>query len=228
LNDIKIFTQKFLEKEANALSCDTVPDLEKLKESVLIMFEDLSDEIRDDFSPPLRTTLKSEAFYKEAGNYTPAHLFKITAYKHDHYGNIWIAYVSDSYSFPQGETSPMSRAFIISRIEGQLKIIACMSVELDESYMEPTNWKASIYNPKEIDIFHLGEFLSTQRYLEPRDDGFSLKNYLEDEMCVNNPIEERFFEGALAIELQAEDIKTNRKVIENLRKKGMDVKVDWI
>ena len=42
-------------------------------------------------------------------------------------------------------------------------------------------WKSSVYNPSDLDINKLGEFISTERYFEPgnRDD-FSLEEYLKD------------------------------------------------
>ena len=223
MEDVKKFILKFLEKEAEAWTKMELGDLDDFNQSIKELYAMATEDLDEAFGIFKEDELTPE---DDPQIYMPAHLFKLTAYNNNHYGDIWIAYTS--YKHPPVYTSRMTRGFIISRIDDKLKIIGCMSVDLDELYMEPTNWEASVYNPKELDIYHLGKFLSTERHLEPEDDGFGLKNYLEDEMCVNNPLDEDFFEGAVSVELQAEDIKTNRKVIESMIKKGIDVKVEWI
>ncbi|WP_159476653.1 hypothetical protein [Chryseobacterium sp. 18068] len=47
--------------------------------------------------------------------------------------------------------------------------------------MKVEGWKSSVYNPSDLDINKLGEFISTERYFEPGNrDNFSLEEYFKD------------------------------------------------
>lgn len=55
-----------------------------------------------------------------------------------------------------------------------------MSACLADLHMKQINWEGQIYNPSDIGVHNLGEFISVKRFKEPKDGGFSLKEYLAD------------------------------------------------
>ena len=111
----------------------------------------------------------------------PRHLYKLSAYKNKIYGDIWVAYVSIKNPVGNPNESVFSDGFIMSEIDNEFKIIGIMGVKLNNLTMNATGWKGSVYNPSELDIKKLGEFVSTERYSEPDNRaGFSLEEYLKD------------------------------------------------
>ncbi|MFC3158008.1 hypothetical protein SAMN05443633_104350 [Chryseobacterium arachidis] len=113
--------------------------------------------------------------------YKPRHLYKLSAYKNEIYGDIWVAYVSSTTTDSDPKAYTIFEAFMISEIEDELRIIGTMIKYKNRSTMKVEGWKASVYNPSDLDIKKLGEFIETERYLEPGNrDGFSLDEYLKD------------------------------------------------
>lgn len=70
---------------------------------------------------------------------------------------------------------------MLGKVEDELKVIGTMMRHKNRSTMKVEGWKASIYNPSDLDIKKLGGFIATERYFEPGNrDNFSLEEYLKD------------------------------------------------
>jgi len=111
----------------------------------------------------------------------PRYLYKLSNYKNDIYNEIWVAYLSVKNPVGKADEVVFSDAFIISKIENNFKLIGLMGVKLNDLTMKVNGWKRNIYNPSDLDIIKPGEFIKTERYIEPGNyDNFSLKEYLKD------------------------------------------------
>ena len=171
------FLKEFIKSEAYSWSCSTVPDLEQNNKSVDDLMVFVYGKMSQVFGPGKRTELLPEMFYQKT-DFKPRHLFKLSHYDNAVYGDVWVAYVG--HRNPLDDTSEYHQSFVISEIDGELKVIGSITVDVDELSMKPVGWKASIYNPSDLDINNLGKFISTERYLAPKDDGFSMEDYLKD------------------------------------------------
>ena len=171
----KNFALNFLNKEAECWTKSELNDIEDFNQSVKQIYSLGTNDMDEAFGIFEEDELDNE---ENPTKYKPGYLFKLSLYRNEIYGNIWVAYTS--YKNPRNEPhkSGINRAFIISLIDSHLKVIGLMSVALSESEMKPVGWSKSIYNPSNLDINNLGEFVTTERYNEPFDDGFSLQDYL--------------------------------------------------
>lgn len=177
MEEQKIFILDFLKKEAECWTKSELNDLEDFNECVRQLYAMGTQDMDEAFGIFEETELDSESNPK---TYSPAHLFKLSSYKNLKYQFVWVAYISYNNPVFDPNNTSIDRGVIIANIDNQLKIIGLMSVALRDSDLSPVGWKKSMYNPKNLNIHDLGEFVSTERYHEPIDDGFSLQDYLED------------------------------------------------
>lgn len=170
---INKFISDFLNKEAEAWTKSELKNLDLFNQAVRELYNMGTDDMDEAFGIFEEDELKDES---DPMTYTPRHLFKLSSYKNKSYGDLWVAYCS--VKNPNGRKAGILNAYIVSKIKGDLKVIGLMSVALDEMNMEPSHWKPSVYNPEDLDINNLGDFVATERYQEPKDDGFSMEDYL--------------------------------------------------
>ena len=183
MEEVKQFIEAFLKLENEVWTVRRTKDLDLTNSK----FEELQSfavgEMIHGLGLGKQNKLLPEMMYKVmASNPSPKQriLYKISAYKNKKYGDLWVAYLSMHNPLAKSTNDTYHTAYIISSIEGELKIVASMSVALADSDLRAVGWDKSVYNPFDIDINNLGEFISTERYVEPEDDGFSLKEYLAD------------------------------------------------
>jgi hypothetical protein len=175
MKEPQLFILHFVEKEAEAWTRREQGDLNAYNYSVKELYDLAIEELDEAFGILIKKELKHSTTFK----CNPRLLFKLSKYRNDLYGDIWVAYTS--MKNPDTESpGGLSEGYIISIVDGELKIVGHMWLALDELYMEPSNWEASMYNPSNIDIHNLGEFIYAERYKQPDDDGFSVEDYLKD------------------------------------------------
>ena len=174
----KEFILKFLDKESECWTNLELADLNVFNNSVKELYEMATDNMDESLGILQREKLDEE---DSPISYKPRHLFKLSEYKNKIYGDIWVAYVSIINPRREINKSVFLEGFIIGEIGNELKIIGKMIINTNRSNMKVEGWKSSVYNPSDLDINKLGEFISTERYFEPgnRDD-FSLEEYLKD------------------------------------------------
>lgn len=177
---IKEFILKFLDKEAECWTRLHSNDLNAFNNCV----KELYNMAIKDLDEGLGIFEEKELIEEENPTiYRPRHLYKISTYKNEIYDNIYVAYVSNITTDPDPDPllGTVFEAFIISEIENELKVIGTMVRYKNRSTMKVEGWKASVYNPSDLDNNKLGEFISTERYFEPGNrDNFSLEEYLKD------------------------------------------------
>lgn len=99
----------------------------------------------------------------------PRHLYKISHYENSRYGDLWACYVS--IANPYNNITSIDDCFIVAEIDGELKIIAKFSPDIDQP-----KWK--FYGgDRELKMNKLGKLLSVERIKEPVDDVWSMEQY---------------------------------------------------
>lgn len=177
MEEQRIFGLEFLKKEAECWTKSELNDVQSFNKCVQELYAMATDDMDEAFGVFEEDELDLES---EPTTYNPGYLFKLSKYSNREFGNIWVAYTSYKNPFGEPNNTSFARAFIISKFDKEFKIIGVMSVALNESTLEPVGWKKSVYNPPNLNIHDLGEFIAAERYFEPKDDGFSLQDYLAD------------------------------------------------
>lgn len=178
MKQVKEFILRFLVKEAECWSRLHLNDLgafnQCIRELYAMAIDDL-DEGLGIFEEDELTEEENPIIYK------PRHLYKLSSYKNQIYGEIWVAYVSIKNPIVEPDKNRLTDGFIISQIENEFKIIGTMGIKLNSATMAVMGWKGSVYNPSDLNIKKLGKFVEAERYFEPTNrDNFSLEEYLRD------------------------------------------------
>ncbi len=175
---IKKFFEAFFRKEAECWTKDGLNNLDGFNTSVRELHSLAIDRVGKGFGIYERDELTPN---ENPTTYTPRHLYKLSAYNHPVYGDIWVAYASSTTTDSDPKADTIFEAFIVGEVEHDLKVIGTMTRYKDRATMKVKGWKGSAYNPKDLDIKKLGKFLGTERLHEPGNyDDFSLKEYLKD------------------------------------------------
>lgn len=178
MEEIKEFILKFLAKEAECWTRLHSNDLNTFNNCVKELYSMAINDLDEGLGIFEETELIEE---ENPTIYKSRHLYKLSIYKNPIYGEIWIAYVSSTTTDTDPKADTIFEAFIISEVYNELKIIGTMMRYKNRSTMKVEGWKASVYNPSDLDIEKLGDFISTERYFEPGNyDNFSLNEYLKD------------------------------------------------
>lgn len=178
MKKVKEFILKFLAKEAEYWTRLHSNDLNTFNNCVKELYsraiEDL-DEGLEIFEEKKLIEENDPTIYK------PRHLYKLSNYKNKNYGDIWVAYASIKNPIGKPNESLLVDGFIIGKFQNKFKIIGIMGIKLNPSTMAVMGWEESFYNPSDLNVKKLGEFLETERYFEPGNyDDFSLNEYLKD------------------------------------------------
>jgi hypothetical protein len=178
MENIREFIESVFIKEADAWTKDELNNLDDFNQTVRALHSFAIDKVGKGFGIFERDEL---VFEQNPITYKPRHLFKISAYKNQVYGDVWVAYASGINPRSEIGKSVISHGFIVGMIENEIKILGTMMIHKNRSTMKVQGWKGNIYNPDNLDIKKIGKFLSAERYHEPDNyDDFSLKEYLKD------------------------------------------------
>lgn len=174
----KDFIIQFLEIEAECWTKRQLTDLDDFNDCIKKLYSMAIDRL----DQGLGSYYKKELVFDEnAVKYKPRHLYKLSTYINEIYGDIYVAYVSSTTTDTDPKADTIFEGFIVGEIEDELKIIGTMVRYKNRSTMKVEGWKPSVYNPSDLDINKLGKFISTERYSEPSNrDNFSLEEYLKD------------------------------------------------
>lgn len=186
MEKIKEFIEKILAKEAECWTNLNLNDLDAFNQSVRELYKMTTERIGKSLGISEMTDF---GIFKRAEkeiaenplSYESRHLYKLSSYKNEIYGDIWVAYVSVKNPSIEPKSDVFFQGFILASINNELKIIGTMVTEKNRSTMKVDGWRASPYNSSDLDINKLGQFISTERYFEPNNrDDFSLEEYLKD------------------------------------------------
>lgn len=184
MEKIREFLIELFEKEQKAIFLEYSKDkIEEynifIEEKINIYFKNPYDKDLDKIIPfnligKLHNPA-SDRFYKSKENApypTPRHLYKISHYQNGTYGDLWACYVS--IANPYNNITGIDDCFIVTEIDGELKIVAKFGPDIDQP-----KWK--FYGgDRELKMNKLGKLLSIERIMEPIDDSWSMEQYIKD------------------------------------------------
>jgi len=178
MDKIRDFILKFLAKEAECWSKSHLTNLDSFNQSIRELYAMAIDDLDEGLGIFEENELREN---ENPITYIPRHLFKLGNYQNEIYGDIWVAYVSTKNPNIDPKEEIFFQGFIIAYIENEYKVIGAMIINKNRSTMKIEGWKASVYNPSNLDIKKFGTFVSAERYSAPGDyDNFSFNEYLKD------------------------------------------------
>ncbi|WP_196887674.1 hypothetical protein [Aureivirga sp. CE67] len=180
MNEIKQFLNSFFEAEVEAWHASTKRDTDNTKQKIDKMHSFCIEKLHNKFGLVRVLVHKSDDFYernKDASKFSPRHLFKLSHYSHEKYGDLYLAYVSSK----DGDEFNLEyfNCFFITKVEDNLKIAKKAWVTEDDGDYGNKYWKMSD-GYGDLSFENTDKFISCERYLEPEDCDFSMKDYLAD------------------------------------------------
>ncbi len=175
MEKIRRFVLEVLEKEAAAWTAKGSNDLNHINSTIDELYSYAIPEARKCFGINKQKRLRSGTSSCTGDVRKPRTLFKISRYQNDELGDIYAAYLS--INDPRGDKPGITEAYYISCQDENMRIIGSKMVVIDDLTLEPSGWKASVYNHPGLDISQLDSPVEVDRYIEPDDDGFSREEY---------------------------------------------------
>ncbi|WP_196887673.1 hypothetical protein [Aureivirga sp. CE67] len=175
------FLKLFLDIETDARISRRFRDLDLYNARLEEMNTFLIQDLKNSFGIVPLNELDNEGYYKST-LLSPLpkntrHLFKISHYKNEKYGDLYLAYVSiDNPNSSYSQNYFM--CLCITFIDDKLKIIKRFIFSEDEQ-TEEKYWRES-EGVNDLFFGNLGTFISCERYLEPTECEFSMNDYLTE------------------------------------------------
>ncbi|WP_196887663.1 hypothetical protein [Aureivirga sp. CE67] len=178
MDKINVFLKRFFKAEVDAKISSWFNNIENYNIKLKKMNSFLIEDLKESFGMVYLSEPKDDEFYNDVKYSSlptnPRHLFKISHYKNEKYGDLYLAYVSNTNA--DEYTLHYSLCFFITEIDGHLKIIKEYFRSLNE-YDYTYDWAEGV-GIEYVTFETAGEFISCERYLEPNGCEFSMKDYL--------------------------------------------------
>jgi len=177
INEVKSFLDNFFQAEIDARNAAMKPDIEDANNKVDKLHSFVTQELQNSFGVIKSSTPLPDFIYKKFENSfisQARHLYKISEYKNPTYGSLYFSYVSN-YN-PPSTVFILFQCFVVGRVDGQYKIIMTALVDKDSN---PPTWSVT-GDEKEFSFDSPGELIKVERYLEPKDDSYSMEIYKKD------------------------------------------------
>ena len=183
IKEVKEFLEAFFQKELKARTAFLKPDNEKAESSVRELHKYCIEDCYNRLGVVTPVKVMSHSFYEDYAHFQgytiPRHLYKISKYKNIKYGEFYLAYVSDF--IPDEDWADIYRmqyCFLVAKVGQEYKVVGEASSDPDDR----SKWDYDFGDP-DINFNSLGEFIETERYIEPIDDkdNPSLEKYKRDE-----------------------------------------------
>jgi hypothetical protein len=172
MNKIKSFVEKFAGSEARVSTLARTRDLAAYNNELKIYYSFLVKQLQGATGYMPKETPLSDIEYEMFKGYPetkPRGIFKISEYKSQKYGTVWVAFVSEQ-NFDEYYKSLQDALFVIEE-SGELKIAKNM---LYTNYSEngdqntPYRWD-DMKGYQDLNFETIGEPILIERYMEPGD-----------------------------------------------------------
>ncbi|MCX8525613.1 hypothetical protein OF897_16995 [Chryseobacterium formosus] len=177
MEEIKKIISEFLKAEAEASDASVKPNLEDYNKKLNFMNSFCVEELHNKFGLVSQNKLKNDEFYerwKDKNSARTRHIYKISQYKDDKYGDVYVAYVSERN--PDDEIFLYGECLFVTSIDSELKIIK------NYTFGEDRGKDKFVANQglKDISFKTLKKPINIERYLEPVDDEDGMEHYSKD------------------------------------------------
>ncbi len=178
VENVKKIISEFLKAEAEASDASIKPNLDDFNEKLNFMNSFCVEELHNKFGMIPQNELESDEFYetwKDSESSSTRHVYKISHYKDDKYGAVYVAYISERN--PDDEIFLYGECLFVTNIDNELKIIKNYTFGDDGAMKD--NFVAN-QGLKDISFKILKKPVKIERYLEPVDDEDGMEHYLND------------------------------------------------
>lgn len=170
MDEIISFLKQLFELEKKALNAGNFKDRHEEYNKYANQIKQLMNEITVGLGVPVLDKEKPDFFYDEEEVSKVRHIYKITHYENDKYGELWSCYVSKSA--PYKEIKTIGNCYVVANIDGELKMVS----EYIE-YEDTKRWRRVGGDEDLSDLYNLGKIISIERLLAPEDDEWSMEQY---------------------------------------------------
>lgn len=171
--DVKKFIESFLQIEANQETTKRIPDLQNANDAI----DQYNSCIIDILKLEVLNELEDEDYYERfEGKLAkrPRHLFKISQYTHAKYGDVYVAFTSQSN--PRKTSKYLSDTIFIINEEGSLKVARRDVYTSYSSDGKSYSWE-KVEGYTDLTFESLEGPVAIERYQEPLEDFDGLKHY---------------------------------------------------
>ncbi len=176
MKEVKEFIEAFFTEEATKNTNEIRPDIESYNHSV----DRYNSMVIEQLNVGLIDKLKDEDFYElyeDQSDFRLRHLLKISGYKHNIYGDVWIAYVSQSN--PRPKRKYLKEAIFIIKENGGFKVARTYIYSMYDTGGEKYNWEG-LGGYRDLTFESAEGPVAIERYQEPLEDFDGLKHYTDD------------------------------------------------
>jgi hypothetical protein len=182
IDKVKAFILGFFKAETEALYKKGFPNLLAYNEALQHMNSFCVEALHNTFGLVPEDSLEEEEYYKKwaKNKYpNPRHLFKISEHKNRIHGSVFLVYAS--HRDPYADLFEYYNCLFVAPIENEFKIVRLYrftddtdSSRGDKSWM-PNEEYENKYN--KITFKNAGKLIGSERYLEPVDCKYSMKDH---------------------------------------------------
>ncbi|RZJ48431.1 MAG: hypothetical protein EOO44_21105 [Flavobacterium sp.] len=178
MEEVKNFINAFLKTEIEASDASIKPNLEDYNKKLNFMNSFCVEELHNKFGMIPHKELKSEEFYerwKDADPSNARHIYKISHYKDDKYGDVYVVYISEIN--PDNEIFLYGECLFVANISNELKVLK--NYTFGDELLIKSKFEAS-QGLEDISFKTLKKPIHIERYIEPVDDKDGMEHYLRN------------------------------------------------
>ncbi|MCD0478075.1 hypothetical protein LPB90_06380 [Chryseobacterium sp. LC2016-29] len=178
MEEIKEFVINFTKQEAETIYLRRQPDLENYNKALQVM-DDYSDEsLHDTFGMIKLIQLYDQEYYEKWGGEkypNTRHIYKISHYKDDKYGDVYLVYLSTGN--PRDGIFTYGACLFLAKVDNRLKFIR--KYIFGDEMLVKDKFEGG-QGLEDISFNTLKKPINIERYLEPADDEDGMEHYLKD------------------------------------------------
>lgn len=178
MKEVKNFISAFLKAEVEASDASIKPNLEDYNKKLNFMNSFCVEELYDKFGMVPLNELEDDEFYetwKDANSSNVRHIYKISHYNDDKYGDVYLVYISERN--PDDEIFLYGKCLFVANINNELKIIKNYTFGDIRAIKDKFEVNQGL---EDISFKILKKPINIERYLEPVDNEDAMEHYLKD------------------------------------------------
>ncbi len=164
ISEARAFLERLTRIELESHNLDTVPDLERFNAKVDELYSHCHEDLHGTLNILKKDELEDDSYFENYKDYQldrPRFLFKISHYKNAKYGDLYVAYVTES-ALEYSDHLSYFQALFLAKLESEFKVVAVSFVNHEN--LDNIHWAktAGIYED-DLSLDNAGEFVATER-----------------------------------------------------------------